>query len=163
MAASGTDKKYTVATITADPVFIAGLVTGGLVPAAGGVILTDAAQTITTATITDVTWGTEVSDPDGWTAGGIASLTVPAGKGGRYMITYTGAWSGAVGTTPGAAFYLNAVYQFDVPVSLGGFPGLTHVLSFVRTLVAGDTFRFSVFHNAGVNRDITSRLEVCPV
>src|SRR5512143_2920931 len=54
-----------------------------------GVILTDAAQTLVSATPTDITWGTEVSDVDGWTSGGSATLTVPTGWDGQYVISYT--------------------------------------------------------------------------
>lgn len=122
----------------------------------GGVTLTDAAQTITTSTSTDVTWGTEVSDSDGWTAGGIALVTVPAGKGGRYAVTYSGVWSGSA-PNAGAWCEYSGVVSYAANES-----GLVNVLtlSFVRTMAAGDTLKFRVFHAAGVNRDIVSRLEV---
>ncbi|MEP7114757.1 MAG: hypothetical protein ABI862_15930, partial [Ilumatobacteraceae bacterium] len=69
-----------------------------------GVILTDAAQTIVTGTGTDITWGTEVSDVDGWTSGGSATLTVPAGAAGIYVCTYSGSWN--LSTASGTATVL---------------------------------------------------------
>ena len=129
-------------------------------PLAGGVILTDAAQTFTTSVAADVTWGTEVSDPDGWTAGGIALLTVPAGKAGRYLVTYNGKWSAIPGSST-VACYINGVAEYEFTTS-GGIvfaPNLT----FMRTLAVGDTIRFTAFQSNGVNRDLVSRLEIAPV
>jgi len=121
-----------------------------------GVILTDAAQTITTATLTPITWGTEVSDPDGWTSGGIATLTVPAGLGRPYVITYNGSWNLSTASAAcaisinGTATYVgNDNAQFN-----------TMSVTAMRTLAAGDTISVSVIHAAGANRDIVSRLEI---
>lgn len=132
------------------------------VPLAGGVLLTDAAQTVVTATPTDITWGTEVSDPDGWTSGGSATLTVPAGKGGRYIITYSGSWSATPGTTPGINCTINTVISYEVP-GPPVFAGYLQNLTFIKTFAAGDTLKFQCYHNAGSDRNITSRLEIAPV
>lgn len=128
----------------------------------GGVLLTDTAQTITTAVGTDITWSTEVSDPDGWTAGAIALLTVPAGKGGRYVVTYSGSWSAAPGTTPAINCVINGTISYEV-AGIPVFAGFIQNLTFIKTLVAGDTLKFQAFHNAGANRDLLSRLEIAPV
>lgn len=123
-----------------------------------GVVLTDSGQTITSATVTDITWGTEVKDPDGWTSGGSATLTVPTGKGGRYIITYQGYYNGTVGTQSAVTCVYNATATYEAVTAGGAWFAPT--LTFVRTLAAGDTLKFAVYHSAGANRDITSRLEI---
>jgi len=130
-----------------------------------GVILVDApAQTFNTGTIADITWtGAEVSDPEGWAQVGVATLNVPTGKAGRYLFSFQGQWSGAPGASASVAFYHNTVYVMDVTASIGTFPGYGHNLCFLRTLAAGDFFRFSAFQNSGANRDLNSRLEICLV
>lgn len=126
-----------------------------------GVLLTDS-QTITTATPTDITWGVEVSDPDGWTSGGSATLTVPAGMDGRYIVSFVGGWiGGAPGTTPGISCSIGGVRTYDTG-GISAFASYNHTLTFVRTFVAGNTLKFECFHNAGANRDLGSRLEICP-
>lgn len=124
-----------------------------------GVILTDAGQTITTATATQITWGTEVSDVDGWTAGGIALLTVPAGWAGRYLVSYQGAWSGGVGAAAAVvAVHSDGVRRWEGGQA-GGFFGYP-VVTFLATLAVADNFYFQVYQSSGANRDITSRLEI---
>lgn len=126
-------------------------------------LLTDSTQTIGTAAATDITWGTEVSDTYGFTSGGSATITVPAGLGGIYAATYNGIWSStAVGTQAGTCCLINGTNAYEQ--SYGGT--LTYgcvELSFIRRLAAGDTIKFSVFHSAGVNRDVTSRFEMVKI
>jgi hypothetical protein len=131
------------------------------VPLAGGVLLTDTAQTIPTGVTTDITWGTEVSDPDGWTSGGSATLTVPAGKGGRYVITFSGQWAVAV-STGAVALNINGGATF-YESTFAGATFYMPTLTVLRTLVAGDTFKISISQSMGGNRDIASRLEIAPV
>jgi hypothetical protein len=122
-----------------------------------GVTLTDAAQTIATATATDVTWGTEVRDFDGWTSGGSATLTVPTGWGGQYMVTFSVAWSAGTGAGPAVWAVINGTpaYAENGPTSVA-----MHTVSFTRTLAAADTLLFRVFQNSGGNADAVSRLEI---
>lgn len=143
-------------TLAADPAF-----TSKYVPISGGVILTDAAQTITTAVGTTITWGTEVSDPDGWISGGGGILTVPVGKGMRYAISYSGTWSAIPGTQNAVSCWINGVAVIEAG-TLAAYLR-TGVSLPVYTLAAGDTIRFDCYHNAGANRDITSRLEIAPI
>lgn len=130
-----------------------------LSPGQARVILTDAAQSITNVTPTDVTWGTEVSDPDGWTSGGIATLTVPTGQGGPYHVCFSGLWAGPAGTLNGSACLLNGVATYSQQDG-----GLWNVagFTFLRTLVAGDTLKFQVYQNSGGALNIVSRLEITP-
>ncbi len=122
-----------------------------------GVILTDAAQTITTGTPTDVTWSAEVQDVDGWTSGASATLTVPAGWGGRVALLYSGIWQTAVSGSCGCALYVNgAVAAANTSDVIFSGPSL----SVIRTLSVADTLKIRVQHGSGANRDVVSRLEL---
>lgn len=121
-----------------------------------GVILTDSAQTITTATWTDITWGTEVSDVDGWTSGASATVTVPSGWAGRYAITASGAWSAAAGTAPELIITLNG----SKAAMSGDANKDFQSVSIVRTLAAGDALKVVVQQNSGSNKTFTGRFEI---
>lgn len=155
--AAGVPASITRANLAADAAF-----TARYVPLAGGVLLTDAAQSIPTSSVTDITWGTEVSDPDGWTSGGIATLTVPAGKAGRYIVTYSGTWS-ASPTSQTIACNINSTPTYEVsPGSLGVGTNFVPTLTFVRTFAVADTIKFTAAQSSGSARDLTSRLEIAP-
>lgn len=134
------------------------------VPSAGGVLLTDTTQPISTATVSDITWSdAEVSDPDNWISGGIATLTVPAGKGMRYIVSYVGHWSASpTGTFAGITCYINGVGRYDT-TGQSAFATYDHVLTFVRTLAAGDTLKFVCYQDSGSTRNLDSRLEIAPI
>jgi hypothetical protein len=90
---------------------------------------------------------------------GIATLTVPVGKGGRYLVTYNGKWSASAGSG-GAWAVVNGttLYEFSTAGGIAWAP----VITFLRTFVAGDTLKFQVFQSSGSNKDITSGLEIAP-
>lgn len=122
-----------------------------------GVILTDVAQTIGTGVPADITWTTEVSDVDGWTSGGSATLTVPTGWDGRYIITYQGTWTSSV-TASSCSLFVNGA-----SVAIGSPDAATwnrNTLTILQTLAAADTVKIQVLHASGVNKDVSSRLEV---
>lgn len=121
-----------------------------------GVILTDAAQACTSGVMTDVTWGTEVSDVDGWTSGGIATLTVPTGLGGRYIITYTGGWLSGGASTYEVYIYVNGVITASYLGTTASYPTIT----FVRTLAATNTIKVAGRQSTGGSINLDSRLEV---
>lgn len=122
-----------------------------------GVILTDAAQSIVTATISDITWGTEVSDVDNWTSGGSATLTVPSGWDGQYAVSYSGQFAVAAGASQGSQCLINgATIYADTSTTLWNVT----TIGFVRTFAATDTIKFQVFQNSGGNVNIVSRLEI---
>jgi len=130
----------------------------GTAAARPGVLLTDAAQSIGTASLTDITWGTEVSDVDGWTSGGSATLTVPTGWDGQYSITFSGVWgSTSLGTVPQLVILVAGA-------AAGGAGGLVasgvHSCTITRTLAATDTVKCQVYQNSGGNVDFTGRLEI---
>ena len=122
-----------------------------------GVILTDTAQSVTNATVSDLTWSTEVSDVDAWTSGASATLTVPAGWAGRYAVTFSGVWSSSPGTSNGVQCLINgsAVQAYNAQAL---WTPIT--LSFVQSFAAGDTIKFQVYQSSGAAINIVSRLEV---
>lgn len=122
-----------------------------------GVILTDAAQSITSASITDITWGTEVSDVDGWTSGASATLTVPTGLSGWYSISYSGVWSAGPGTTQGVQCLINGSSAYACNGSSLWNPT---TLSFTRALSAADTLKFQVYQSSGGAINVVSRCEI---
>lgn len=125
-------------------------------PLGAKVILTDAAQPINTATVTDITWGTEVTDPDGWTSGGTATLTVPAGKAGLYIVSYTAQWASTIGALNGVQITAGGLTYAGTDANLWNVSTVT----FIRTLAVGDTIKVSVYQNAAGTINVNSRLEI---
>ena len=123
-----------------------------------GVLLTDAAQSVASGSAVDITWGTEVSDLDGWTSGGSATLTVPSGKAGRYAIAYLGTWASSP-SSGGQGILINGTMAATAPMV-----GLTLYISTVYipcyTLAEGDTIKIQVAQFSGGAINITSRLEI---
>lgn len=126
-----------------------------------GVILTDAAQSFTTATAADITWGTEVSDVDGWTSGGSATLTVPAGWGGRYSVTYAGLWASTPGATNAVYCTIGGTILYAAPgVAVPGSTPVPVTISFTRALADGNAIKFPAYQSSGGAVNLTSRLEI---
>lgn len=121
-----------------------------------GVILTDAAQSIPNVTFTDVTWGTEVSDVDGWTSGGSATLTVPTGWDGLYAITYTGTWSAGAGTSNSVGVLINGAAVLDIPNGALNKPSGT----ICYPLAATNTIKVQGYQSSGGAINLTSRLDI---
>lgn len=133
------------------------------VPRVGGVLLTSNMLGIATSSVTDITWDTEPSDPDGWHAGVGAPLVVPAGKGMRYIVGYSGRWS-ASPTSQTIAMVLNGTPTYELsPGTLGVGTNWVPTLAFPITFAAGDTIKFTATQSSGSTRDLVSRLEIAPV
>lgn len=122
-----------------------------------GVILTDAAQSIANATVSDITWGTEVSDVDGWTSGASATLTVPSGQGGLYVATYSAKWASSPTATNFASVQINGTSAYGNIVNVNMYDV---TCTFVRALAAADTIKVQVYQSSGAAINITSRLEI---
>lgn len=120
------------------------------------VSLTDATQSIGTASATDITWGTEVADPDGWTSGGSATLTVPTGFDGLYVLSYTATWAtSSLGTTPGVFLLVNGV---NVGSAVGLTFGGTHTMTKLLALAATNTIKVQAYQNSGGSINVSSTL-----
>lgn len=125
-----------------------------------GVILSVAAQVIGNAAANDITFNAEAADVDGWhAAGAVANVVVPAGKDGRYTVCYSGIWALAPGAQSGVSCMINGVTSYEAVLGAGSAWNVS-TLTFVRTLVAGDTLKFQAFQASGAARNLTSRLEI---
>lgn len=134
-----------------------------LVSAVGGVLLTSAMAGIASAASPNVTWDTEVSDPDAWHVAASATVTVPAGKGGRYLVSCQAAWSATPGAAPAIVCTVSGgTAYYEASVSGTAFSFFTQNLTFLRTFVAGDTLVFTAYQNSGSARNLNSRLEIAP-
>lgn len=132
------------------------LIGWGTAAARPWVSLTDAAQSIGTASATDITWDTEVADPDGWTSGGSATLTVPTGFDGLYVLSYTATWaSSSLGTTPGVFLLVNGV---NVGSAVGLTFGGTHTMTKLLALAATNTIKVQAYQNSGGSINVSSTL-----
>jgi hypothetical protein len=111
---------------------------------------------ISNVTNTDLTSWTEVRDPDGWYPGAGTTLTVPAGMGGLYAVTFSGIWSTIPGTSSGGSLVVNGTGVAGCASS----PQYTFAATYVAPLAAGATIRAQVYQNSGGNCTCTMRLNV---
>lgn len=118
-----------------------------------------AVQSINTATTTSISWDTEDQDTDGYIAVTGTTVTVPAGLGGLYAITFA-----ATGVTTTGRLFGNIA----VTSALTGYPSEFRTVSAgVETLVscavtlpllAGDSFVSRIFHTNGAAANFTAWL-----
>lgn len=122
-----------------------------------GVALTDVTQTINNNTLTDITWGTEVLDVDGWTSGGSATLTVPTALDGLYLITFNAAWStSALGTAPYIIINAGGLTYIESGLNDLG----RHTVSALVPLAATNTVVCQAKQASGVGVTISCRLDI---
>jgi hypothetical protein len=123
-----------------------------------GVHLSDASQACASGSTVDITWGSELHDPDGWTSGGSATLTVPVGFAGVYGVSFTVIWStSGVGAAPAIVGYVDGTVRYGA----GGLaPFGVHTLTYDVILAEAQTIKFAVFQNSGVSVNATSILTV---
>lgn len=126
-----------------------------------GVLLTDGPQSQSNAAADDIVWSTEVSDQEGWHAPGSASITVPSGWGGQYSVTYSGLWASSPGATNSVYCSIAGTILYSSQgVSVSGLTPVPVTISFVRTLAAAETIKFTTYQSSGGALNITSRLEI---
>lgn len=117
---------------------------------------------------TDMTWNVDLMDNWGFHTAGSASITVPAGQGGTYLITARMAMTGAAGVPQGLALNrasgsaptgrLNQVLHRTLVAGLGT-SGCQH-LETIQTLVAGDVLTFQAWNGAAAT-DTTLNYTFC--
>lgn len=105
-----------------------------------------------TATIGDVTWTAEDTDPLGLITPSGATFTVPAGGGGYYTVQFGGTWSGNATTRNTALLVVTAAAThvsrtYAVSGDIGGVNIGGHWGPF--PLAAGDTFKVQVVQSSG--------------
>ncbi len=114
---------------------------------------------ITTATTTDILWGAEIFDTDSFhsTSTNTARLTVPAGLGGKYLLTVSIDWEGIASTSP--TIYVdkngtNTIFWNNLSIDSGSTNAYTQVFSTVLNLVAGDYIKIQARQSSGSNKTI---------
>ncbi|MDG4832436.1 hypothetical protein O7627_24455 [Solwaraspora sp. WMMD1047] len=138
------------------------IVTADDLPVRTGVRLRRAAnQSVNSASQTNISWDTEDEDTDGfWSSG--ATVTIPAGLGGLYAITYVPVVDSL---TAGTRSFCSVVPTSAVT----GGHALTYrnlfdnqedrgCVGIVLPLLAADTFVCDVFHSHGSARNVTAHL-----
>jgi len=150
-----------------------GSVTALLLPSAQAatgsyVRLTKAAvQTLTTATITALTFDTETVDTDGFHDSGVnpTRITIPAGKGGMYLVSLH--YSLQTGVNTSAAFKLNGTTYFGSFFNTGDFGIFQsqdgYHLSVLYYFAAGDYIEAYGYHTRGSNDDVVAVFSVAKV
>lgn len=117
-----------------------------------------ALQSIPSTTATAIAWDTQVtSDPDNFIVPTSATLTIPAGLGGLYMITVATNWSAGVGS-------LGAYVTIEVPAQAiifhMGANATTGGASAVWILGAGNVVTSNVYHSAAGSISMTGQLQL---
>lgn len=119
-------------------------------PARRTVRLSRAVQSIPNATVTAISWDTELEDSDGFIAVTGTTVTIPAGLGGMYAVTVNviAAFAGRtfldLVPTSGVAG-MPAQFRVPLPVATEARGHLTVSLP----LLAGDSFVVQFFHSTG--------------
>lgn len=116
-----------------------------------------AAQSIPTGTFTDITWDSETSDPDGFTAVPSTTITVPTGLDGLYLCTFT-VVQGAAASNQQLRITAGGRIWFG-PVN-GSAGDSTLTLSFPIALAAGNTVVCALKHSAVGAINFTALLEL---
>lgn len=113
--------------------------------------------TITTNTLTTITFSTEVFDTDSFhsTSTNTDRITIPSGKGGKYLVTMRG-WYSSAGAAAGSTqmrIYKNGSTQLTnnyVDVSAANTVGNTTTA--IVDLVAGDYLNVQLYQASGGNK-----------
>lgn len=119
----------------------------------------NAAQTIAHATDTDVTWQTEVSDPNGLITSPLTTFTVPAGKAGVWAVSVSAQWATAVAAADVRAIRIevngNNVGYDSAPQHSGVNNAYNQCqCSWIGYLAVGDTVKITAFQDTGGNLTI---------
>lgn len=120
-------------------------------------------QSIVSNTPTNILWGTEDEDTHGFHSGASATVTIPAGKGGIYAITFGVLFTGL--STSGSRQLGSIVITSAVT---GGHLDIYRdrtdilddrlVVSVTLPLLAGDSFTCDAFHIQTTNLNVTNHL-----
>ena len=139
-----------------------GIPAWGAVPAASYVgchLYKSTATTISNNTDTALTFDTEVTDTDGFhsTSTNTGRITIPSGKGGKYLFYGYVAWAGNATGFRNILFMKNATdfYQeiYNAPVST---QRTTQLAVSMLVLNVGDYVELRAYQNSGGNLDIQS-------
>ncbi len=123
---------------------------------AGCSLTKSAAQTISNATTVSITFDTEEFDTDAYhsTSSNTSRITIPSGKGGKYLFVMTANFAGNTTGQRLLMLYKNgAVHKYST--SLGGTSfSFRATTSVIVNAVATDYFEFAVYQDSGGSLDI---------
>lgn len=109
-----------------------------------------AAGSVPTGTPTAVTWN-ETADSDNFAGPGATTITIPAGLGGLYLVTFVAQMAGA--TAAGLVRLTMPGRNYDAPIGSAGQIGTVTALV---PLAAAATFQAQIFHTQGTAVNITA-------
>lgn len=116
-----------------------------------------ATQSVPDATLTAISFDTEDEDTDGFITVPSATVTVPAGKGGIYVVTVevfvAAVTTGQVTIRTSTGTTNNHNFQYTGP-------NQNPAATIVQSLVAGNTLTVLVQQNSGGAANVTARLEM---
>ena len=117
---------------------------------------------ITNATDTTVTFNTESYDTDGFhdTATNAERITIPAGKGGKYLITAKTTFASNATGIRGIYLYKNAAVFLTYNVQPAFTGECNTILSYVVSLNATDYVYFQTYQNSGSALNLNGGLEM---
>ena len=117
---------------------------------------------ITNATDTTVTFNTESYDTDGFhdTATNAERITIPAGKGGKYLITAKTTYASNTTGIRGIYLYKNAAVFLTYNVQPAFTGECNTILSYVVNLVATDYVYFQTYQTSGGALNLNGGLEM---
>jgi hypothetical protein len=120
-------------------------------PSFAGCFLTNTSDfSLPNNTNTAVTWSAETFDTDGFhsTSSNTSRITIPAGKAGKYLLTFAGFYeNGGTSNSPRIRFYKNGTVFLSVQES-AQFQ-MAFSLSSIVNLAVSDYVEVYLFHNSG--------------
>lgn len=120
----------------------------------GARVTHSAAQTITTGTDTTLSWDTEVFDSTAvHDAGANTRLTVPTGKGGKWLVVCNGTIETSATGVRGLSIKKNGVKVADWLGAASPSYGIRMLVSTIVAAVATDYFEASIYHEHGSDRN----------
>lgn len=127
-----------------------------------GVKLHTASQAVVSSTPTNIAWATEDEDTDAYHVAASATVTIPAGLGGIYAITYGVLVTNLSASTRqmGSIVVTSAVSGGHLDIYRDRTDVLDErlVVSVTLPLLAADSFTCDMFHTEGANRNATAHL-----
>ena len=116
-------------------------------------------QTISNATFTAISFNGEDFDTDGFhdNATNNSRITIPSGKGGKYLFTVSGYWADNATGTRTVALYKNGVL---IPKARSIWRRESLALSAVLSLIATDYIELFVYQDSGGNLDVNDSTSI---
>jgi hypothetical protein len=131
-------------------------------PAAGGFVgvgvKKTATQSISNSTDTALTFDAEDFDTDAFhdNSSNNTRLTIPAGKGGKYLLSGALAWAGNANGLRAIKIYKNGVFLTENSLFFGGSDGLTQPVSQVFDLAVADYLEVFGRHSSGGSLNVNT-------